>query len=117
MSAKKAAMFPVLFFLIWAFFSLARPWDAQASTVAIIGGSASQDGRPLLMKLRDNEDPDQEFVYNADGPYAYIGVTYADVTNQAWGGVNEAGFAIHNSNAWNFDDLVPGPDDDGFIIR
>jgi hypothetical protein len=91
---------------------------AAASTVALIGGEATPDGRPLLMKLRDNADePDQEFVFNRDGLFSYVGVTYTDLTNQCWGGCNEVGFCIINSNAWNVDDSVAGPDDDGFIIR
>jgi hypothetical protein len=88
-----------------------------ASTVAIVGGSATQDGRPLLMKNRDNsEGPNQEYVYHFDSPYSYVGITYRDTTNQIWGGVNNVGFAIINSNIWNFPDPVPGPDDDGLIM-
>jgi hypothetical protein len=91
---------------------------AWASTVAIVSGRATTDGRPLLLKLRDNsENADQEFIYDTTGAYAFISVTYSDTLNQAWGGVNDAGFAIINSNAWNFPDTVAGPDDDGFIIR
>jgi hypothetical protein len=92
--------------------------SSWASTVAIVGGSATQDGRPLLMKLRDNSTgPNQEYVYDATGPYAYVSVTYRDTLNQAWDGVNNVGFNIIDSNAWNFNDPIPGPDDDGFIIR
>jgi len=88
-----------------------------ASTIAMVSGSATVDGRPLLFKNRDNSsNPDQEFYYNANGPYRYISVSYAGVEDQAWGGVNEVGFAINNANAWNFDDQVPGPDDDGYIM-
>jgi hypothetical protein len=89
----------------------------RASTVAIVGGSATPDGRALLMKNRDNsEGPNQEYVYHFDSPFSYVGVTYKDTTNQVWGGVNNVGFAIINSNIWNFPDPIPGPDDDGFII-
>ena len=59
------------------------PQLLRASTVALIGGDATSDGRPLLMKQRDNADnANQEYVYNHDGQYAYVGVTYTDVTNQ-----------------------------------
>ncbi|RJP78022.1 MAG: hypothetical protein C4524_07295 [Candidatus Zixiibacteriota bacterium] len=89
-----------------------------ASTVALVGGSATPDGRALIMKLRDNSDnANQEYVYNNSGPYAYVGITYSGVTDQCWGGVNTAGFGINDSNAHNFNDPVPGPDDDGIIIR
>jgi len=94
------------------------PQLLRASSVALIGGDATPDGRPLLMKQRDNADnANQEYVYNHDGLYAYVGVTYTDVTNQCWGGYNQVGFCIINSNAHNLDDSVAGPDDDGYIIR
>jgi hypothetical protein len=88
-----------------------------ASTISIISGSATVDGRPLLVKNRDNSsNPYQEFHYNNNGPLAYISVTYAGIEDQAWGGVNEAGFAVVNADAWNFPDTVAGPDDDGIIM-
>ena len=102
--------------------ALCFPWSdpsqaGEECTLVLARGSATVDGRPLMMKSRDVSNADQEFVYEDLGPYAYIGVTYAGVTNQAWGGVNEVGFAICNANAWNFEDSVSGPDDDGFIQR
>ncbi|MCX6641457.1 MAG: hypothetical protein NTW14_13410 [bacterium] len=91
---------------------------AFASTIAIMSGSCTVDGRPMLMKNRDNSaNPDQEFRYDNSGIYNFIGVGYAGVTDQAWGGVNETGFAVHNANAWNFPDNVPGVDDDGYIMQ
>lgn len=88
-----------------------------ASTIAMVSGDATVDGRPLLMKARDNSsNPNQEYIYGQGALYSYIGVTYAGVTDQIYGGVNNVGFAVNNANAWNFDDLVPGPDDDGYIM-
>ncbi len=108
---------PLKEFLIFALISaFIKPTLISASTVAIVSGRATQDGRPLLMKLRDNTEDDQEYFYCDVGPYAFIGITYTDITDQAWGGINEVGFAIVNSNAWNFNDPVPGPDDDGYIM-
>ncbi len=89
----------------------------ETSTISIISGNATVDGRPLLVKNRDNSsNPYQEFHYNNNGPLAYISVTYAGVEDQAWGGVNEVGFAVVNADAWNFPDTVSGPDDDGIIM-
>ncbi|MBU0519093.1 hypothetical protein KKA00_02445 [bacterium] len=89
----------------------------SASTIGMISGDVSVDGRPLLVKNRDNSaNPDQEFFYNATGPYHYISVTYAGVTDQAYAGVNDQGLAIVNADAWNLPETVPGPDDDGAII-
>lgn len=91
--------------------------DMFACTLAIINGDATMDGHPLLMKTRDCPDINQEFVFNDSGLYAYIGVTNAGITDQVWGGLNETGFAIVNANAYNFEDTISGPDDDGHIIR
>lgn len=104
--------------LIWVVVSLAQLCTPSfASTIAMVSGASTTDGRPLLIKNRDNSSNDnQEFYYNNHGPYHYISVTYAGVTNQAWGGVNELGFAVNNANAWNFADSVVGPDDDGYIM-
>ncbi len=89
---------------------------SDGCTTALISGIATVDGRRLLWKNRDVHGWDQEFVYDDSGAYAFVGMTYAGVRDQNWGGVNEAGFAIGNANAWNLPDNVPGDDDDGFII-
>ncbi|KPL06279.1 hypothetical protein AMJ86_09010 [bacterium SM23_57] len=94
--------------------------DGSASdgcTTALVSGRVTVDGRPLLWKNRDVHGWDQEFVYDDTGLYTFIGMTYAGVTDQNWGGVNEVGFAIGNANAWNLPDHVPGDDDDGIIIK
>jgi len=89
----------------------------HASTIGMISGDVTVDGHPLLVKNRDNSaNPNQEFFYNSTGPYHYISVTYAGVTDQAYAGVNDQGLAIVNADAWNLPETVPGPDDDGAII-
>ncbi len=93
------------------------PCYVFSSTVAMVGGSATVDGRPLLIKNRDNSaNANQEYYFNDVGPYSYIAVTYAGVIDQAWFGVNELGFAINNADAWNLTSSIPGPDDDGDIM-
>jgi hypothetical protein len=89
---------------------------SDGCTTALISGSVTVDGRPLLWKNRDVSGCDQEFVYDDSGSYSFVGMTYAGVRDQNWGGVNEVGFAIGNSNAWNLPDHVSGDDDDGIII-
>jgi hypothetical protein len=91
---------------------------ALASTIAILSGDVTADGRPMLMKNRDNSaNAYQEFRYDNSGQYSFIGVCYAGLTDQVWGGVNNVGFAVHNANAWNFPDTVAGVDDDGYIMQ
>jgi hypothetical protein len=91
--------------------------DNGQCTTAVIGGFATANGRPLLWKNRDVSQPDQEIVYFNDGLHAYVTIANAGDSSQAWGGVNSAGFAIEDANNWNTQDTVPGPDDDGTIIK
>jgi hypothetical protein len=91
--------------------------NSEGCTIAAISSAITVEGRPLLWKNRDVTNHDQEFVYDTTGLYTFVGMTYAGVTDQNWGGVNEVGFAIGNTNAWNFPDPIPGPDDDGYIIK
>ena len=88
--------------------------DEGGCTTALISGSATADGRPLLWKNRDVSRWRQEFHFYDETPYDFIGVTYAGVDTECWGGINEAGFAIENANGLNLGS-VTGPDDDGFI--
>ncbi len=88
----------------------------EECTLALISGTAAQDGRPLLWKNRDCPATAQEYIYSDSGQFSFIGVTNSGTTNQVWGGVNEAGFAIVDANAYNFADLRPGGDDDGRIM-
>jgi hypothetical protein len=85
-------------------------------TTALIAGWATPDGRPMLWKNRDVSNWAQEFHYYDLEPFAFISVTYSGDTVEAWGGVNEVGFAIENANALNFPDSSGVADDDGLII-
>ncbi|MFH1011076.1 MAG: hypothetical protein V1784_07570 [bacterium] len=104
---------------------VAEPMRAQPGTshepggctTAVISGSATASGRPLLWKNRDVLQPHQEIVYFNDGQFDYITIANAGDSTQAWGGVNSVGFAIEDANNRNTSDTVPGPDDDGRICR
>lgn len=91
--------------------------DNGECTTAVMAGRATANGRPLLWKNRDVSQPDQEIVYFNDGLYPYVTIANAYDSSQAWGGVNSNGFAIEDANNWNTQDTVPGPDDDGTIIK
>lgn len=91
--------------------------DDGGCTTAVIAGSATANGWPLLWKNRDTSQLNQEIVYFNDGQYDYVTITNAGDSTQAWGGLNSAGFAIEDANNRNTSDDVPGPDDDGFIIK
>jgi len=88
-----------------------------ACTIGVFGPGASAGGRPMLWKNRDVNDENQEVGY-FDGPeYRYVTNVYAGDTLDAWAGINEAGFAIMNSNSFNVLGRDRSPADDGNIMR
>ncbi len=86
---------------------------ADECTTGVASGLATPDGRPLLWKSRDVSNANQEFHYvDLGGNFIpFIANTYSGNTNEYFGGVNAAGFAIENSNSYN---LPPGPDSNGW---
>jgi hypothetical protein len=88
-------------------------------TTGLASGYATPDSRPLLWKNRD-VGGGQEFHYVDDGRIPFISITYTNDTDDYYGGINAAGFAVENSNSYN---LERGPvrngwgsdDDDGEI--
>jgi hypothetical protein len=78
---------------------LARP--APPCTLAVVSGTASADGRPLMWKNRDTSDPNNKVMFFKGPRYDFIGVVIAEDAGAAevWGGQNTAGFAIMNSQA------------------
>lgn len=77
--------------------------DFNECTTGVASGLATPDSRPLLWKNRDCGNTDQEYHYVDDGRIPFIGLTYTDVTDRYFAGLNEAGFAIENSVAHNLD--------------
>jgi hypothetical protein len=86
--------------------AVATPRAALGCTTAVISGAATADGRPLLWKNRDAENLANQFVYNADGRHAFVGlVDTGDAAGmKIWAGVNDAGFAIMNSASYNIEE-------------
>ena len=72
-------------------------------TTAIVTGSGTIDGRPLLWKNRDTDDLSNKILFVDEVPHKYLAVVNAGDTSGriAWGGLNDAGFAIINSVAYN----------------
>ncbi len=92
-------------------------FDPGGCTTAVIAGSATANGRPLLWKNRDVSFANQEIMYLDDGIYPYVTIITASDTSNAWGGVNSTGFAIEDANNWNTTDPLGAPEDDGTIIK
>jgi hypothetical protein len=92
-------------------------WSAvDACTIGVFGPDASASGRPMLWKNRDVNDENQEVRYFTGPEYCYVTNVYANDTLNAWAGINEAGFAIMNSNSFNVMGRDKGLADDGNIM-
>jgi penicillin V acylase-like amidase (Ntn superfamily) len=97
--------------------------NSYSCTTAVISGKATEDGRPLLWKLRDT-DYLENYVKQfpaTDGKYAFIGLINSidTLANEVWGGNNEVGFAIMNSASFNvnLEDSVKTKSQPGFFMK
>lgn len=97
--------------------------EVLGCTSAIIGPKASASGRPLLWKHRDTSAIDNkiEYIPSKDGAYGYVALFNADDRDleQAWMGMNDAGFAIMNTASYNIkNDKVPNSemDREGYVM-
>jgi hypothetical protein len=86
--------------------SATLPPAAGACTTAVIAGSATADGRPILWKNRDASDLHNQVVFCNDGRYGYVGlVNQGDTAGiQVWAGVNTEGFAIMNAASYSLEE-------------
>ncbi len=92
------------------------PQPRLECTIAVIRPEQTTDGRIHLWKNRDVSDRNQ-VVHQGRGlnGMKYVGIGYGDDGDIVYGGVNEAGFAIINSNSNNIGTGNTGYDDDGRI--
>ena len=97
--------------------------DAVACTSAIIAAKANPYGRPLLWKNRDTSKADNkvEYVATNAGEHSYVALFNAEgkQLEEAWMGMNDAGFAIMNTASYNIkDDNVPQSkmDREGYLM-
>lgn len=77
--------------------------DLPACTTAIVSAEASGTGRPLLWKQRDASDDFNTLAYVRGERYGYTALfPTSDLKHQnAYAGINEAGFAITNNLSYN----------------
>ena len=97
--------------------------DSHACTSAIIGADLNPYGRPILWKHRDTSTTDNkvEYVPAENGGFSYVALYNAAdrKLQEAWMGMNEAGFAVMNTASYNLkDDKVPNKkmDKEGFVM-
>lgn len=97
--------------------------ESAACTSGLFGAGVTRDGRPLLWKHRDTSAIDNkiEYIPASEGALAYVGLFNASDLDclEAWGGFNDAGFAVINTASYNLkNDTVPEKDMDreGFVM-
>lgn len=96
---------------------------ALACTSAVVGAGANPSGRPMLWKNRDTSTIDNkvEYVPGKNGEHAYVALFNAAdrKLQEAWMGMNDAGFAVMNTASYNIkDDKVPAKnmDKEGILM-
>lgn len=102
-------------------FSMALMHKVMSCTTAVISGKYTEDGRPMLWKLRDTDYLKNKLMYFEDGKYNYIGLVNSEDTEglQVWAGSNSAGFSIMNSASFNvnLNDTITQKDQEGIIMK
>ncbi|MBP1679331.1 MAG: hypothetical protein H6Q29_1242, partial [Bacteroidetes bacterium] len=99
----KRSCFLLLYLAVTIALALSPSVAQDECTTAIITGSGTIDGRPLLWKNRDADELSNKVLFVAEVPHKYLAVVNAGDTSGriTWGGLNDAGFAIINSVAYN----------------
>jgi hypothetical protein len=102
--------------MVWASVFLAGP--AEACTTAVVGPGASTTGTPILWKNRDTSVLSNKLVFVDEAPFAYLCLANAraDSGRSCFAGLNEAGFAIMNTVAYNVPELAGESNDHEGII-
>ncbi|MEO0085360.1 MAG: carcinine hydrolase/isopenicillin-N N-acyltransferase family protein [candidate division WOR-3 bacterium] len=92
---------------------------AAACTIGAFGAGCTPDGRLLLWKNRDVTNPDQAVRFFPDARFPFVANIYAGESSEVWAGINSAGFAVMNSNAFNLGGRLGDASeaDDGIIMR
>lgn len=98
-------------------FSPDVPDSYEECTIAVVSPAASRDGRPLLCKNRDSGYVDNEAVYFSGGKYSFVSLVNAGDTQEAWIGVNSAGFAVLNALSYNIGDSLWGGITNGRLMK
>lgn len=95
----------ILRFLVSALTALAAWASASGCTSALVGATATADGRMLLWKHRDTGHQENfvDRVAATDSTLAYVALFNAgdSLRREAWIGFNEAGFAVMNTASYN----------------
>jgi len=112
-----AAGVGVFLAMAWMIFSGAP--TADACTTAVVGPEASTTGTPILWKNRDTSVLSNKVVFVDEEPHAYLCLANAraDSGRSCFAGLNDAGFAIINTVAYNVPGLAGESKDHEGIIQ
>jgi len=90
----------------------------EECTTAIITGEATADRAPILWKNRDTDTLSNKVVFVNEKPFSYLGVVNGQAPSgrSVWGGLNQAGFAIINSVAYNLPQKAGEREDDEGLL-
>ena len=97
--------------------------SAYPCTIAVVHGSVTVDGRPLLWKNRDVDTVNQAFRYYwprmvpGGMTHGFIGNIYSHDTTRVFMGINDVGFAVVNSNTYNVTDVGLSAITDGALMK
>ncbi len=93
--------------------------DALGCTLAVFSGKATRTGRPLMWKNRDTSKLDNKLLFFSGGKYGFVGLVDADNVkgDEVYGGLNEAGFAIMNSQSDDLASPQKGGDGNGALMK
>jgi hypothetical protein len=89
----------------------------EECTIAILAGSATPDGRPILYKNRDTGSVNNEVAYFTDGLFRYVTIINAGEMHRAWLGVNDQGFAVLNALSYNIADSIDSGITNGTLMK
>jgi len=87
----------------------------EECTVAVVSGSVTSDGRPLLWKNRDSSNRENSVCFFKGPRYDFFGVINSGDTTQVWMGLNTAGFALMNSESMDQDG--DSADTEGYFMK
>lgn len=108
-------------YILIIYFSILSAASAFGCTSAIVSGSMTRDGRPLLWKNRDTSHLINYVARTeaTDSTHAYVAIYNSEDTRaeEAWIGYNDAGFAIMNTASYNLTHPSDNwKDREGFIM-
>ncbi len=69
-------------------------------TIGVFSPLSTADDRPMLWKNRDVPNAVQQYIY-VEARHNFVGITYQGVYNKIYGGTNDDGFGIVNTDTYN----------------